>query len=254
MKKIGLVILALVLILGTMGVGFAMWSQTVTVSGTVGTGNVALTISNPSCDLYMKDLDADTAHEPAGSNVWGYQVVDQSGQPSFDGNGNPIIDLTQPFFYEQPDTGWRNPPNNPDYLIVGWCAINSIDNTTHTVTATWHNIFPWPWPSSITYPAGAPSSTFATQVCDFDVTNSSSIPVKLHVVAPSSVGGIAFEIGYYNPATGVWFNSGLEGMQLEPGVTVHVQMGFTVTEASPQGFSGTFPVTIQGVQWNEYTP
>jgi hypothetical protein len=256
MKKIGFVILALILILGTMGVAFSMWSQTVTVTGQVNTGNVTLTVSNPSCDLYFKDLDAGTAGEPAGSNVWGYMVTNGSGQPSFDGNGNPIIDQTRlPFFYEQPDHGWATNPS--DYLLVGWAAISSINNAAvggPTVTATWHNIFPWPWPSSITYPPGAPSTTFATQVCDFDVTNSSSIPVRLHIVAPASVDGMAFEIGYYNPATGVWFSSGLEGMQLEPGGTVHVQLGFTVTEDSPQGFNGSFTVTIQGVQWNEYVP
>lgn len=48
MKKIGFVILALVLVLGTMGLGYAMWSQTITINGNVNTGNVTLTVSNPS--------------------------------------------------------------------------------------------------------------------------------------------------------------------------------------------------------------
>ena len=44
MKKIGLLCLALVLALGTLGVGYAMWSDTITITGTVNTGSVDLDI------------------------------------------------------------------------------------------------------------------------------------------------------------------------------------------------------------------
>lgn len=40
MKKIGLICLALVLALGGLGVGFAMWSETLTITGTVDTGDL----------------------------------------------------------------------------------------------------------------------------------------------------------------------------------------------------------------------
>ena len=40
MKKIGLLLLALVLALGTLGVGYAMWSDTLTITGNVNTGEV----------------------------------------------------------------------------------------------------------------------------------------------------------------------------------------------------------------------
>ena len=42
MKKIGLICLALVLALGTIGVGYALWSDTLFLEGTVGTGNIGL--------------------------------------------------------------------------------------------------------------------------------------------------------------------------------------------------------------------
>ena len=42
MKKIGLLCLALVLALGTLGVGYAMWFDTVTIEGTVDTGSLDL--------------------------------------------------------------------------------------------------------------------------------------------------------------------------------------------------------------------
>jgi hypothetical protein len=258
MKKLGFIAISLVTVLATLGIGFSMWSQTVTINGQVSTGNVNLTVSNPSCDIYFKDLDADVAHEPAGSNVWGYMVTNGSGQPVFDGNGVPVIDLSRPLFYEQPDHGWAITPS--DYLAVGWAAISSFNNAAiggPTVVATWHNIFPWPWPSSVTYPAGAPSSTFATQVCDFDVTNNGNIPVKLNIGIDSSLlagSGLNVEIGWYNPSNGQWLSSGLQGMQLEPLSTVHVQIGLTPDESTTQGFNGSFTVTIQGVQWNEYAP
>ena len=50
MKKIGLICLALILALGTLGVGYAMWKDTVVINGTVETGTVRLGISKASCD------------------------------------------------------------------------------------------------------------------------------------------------------------------------------------------------------------
>jgi len=47
MKRIGLLCLALVLALGALGVGFAMWFDTVTVTGTVNTGDVAWEVEGP---------------------------------------------------------------------------------------------------------------------------------------------------------------------------------------------------------------
>ncbi|MCD6391565.1 MAG: hypothetical protein J7L92_06220, partial [Dehalococcoidia bacterium] len=54
MKKIGLLSLALVLALGTLGVGFAMWQDTVTIEGTVNTGSVDLDIEELSSTWVYK--------------------------------------------------------------------------------------------------------------------------------------------------------------------------------------------------------
>lgn len=40
MKKIGLICMALVMALGSLGVGYAMWSKTLIIDGSVGTGDV----------------------------------------------------------------------------------------------------------------------------------------------------------------------------------------------------------------------
>jgi len=49
MKKIGLICLALVLALGALGVGFAMWDKTLYIDGTVNTGEVNAIFTTASC-------------------------------------------------------------------------------------------------------------------------------------------------------------------------------------------------------------
>jgi len=46
MKKIGLLIIAVVIALGSLGVGYAMWSDTITISGTASTGMVVLCVED----------------------------------------------------------------------------------------------------------------------------------------------------------------------------------------------------------------
>lgn len=57
MKKIGLLCLALVLALGTLGVGYAMWFDEVTIEGTVETGSVEISIESLSETYVYKDLE-----------------------------------------------------------------------------------------------------------------------------------------------------------------------------------------------------
>jgi predicted ribosomally synthesized peptide with SipW-like signal peptide len=49
MKKISLICLALILALGSLGVGYAMWSDTVVINGSVETGSVILGVSKIWC-------------------------------------------------------------------------------------------------------------------------------------------------------------------------------------------------------------
>ena len=48
MKKTGLLVLSLVLALGALGIGYAAWSQTLTVTGNVNTGSYIVTMTSPT--------------------------------------------------------------------------------------------------------------------------------------------------------------------------------------------------------------
>jgi hypothetical protein len=56
MKKIGLLSLALVLALGVLGVGYAMWKDEVTIEGTVNTGTVVIDIVELSETYVYKNV------------------------------------------------------------------------------------------------------------------------------------------------------------------------------------------------------
>jgi len=85
MKKIGLLSLALVLALGALGVGYAAWTDTITIDGTVNTGSVDLEVVYYSGTEIYKDLCSEemvTVHwakDAAGATVW------QDGTPPANG-------------------------------------------------------------------------------------------------------------------------------------------------------------------------
>ena len=76
MKKIGLLSLALVLALGALGVGYAHWTDTITVEGTVCTGSVDINVVYLSGSDVYKDLSNDHLvyyfwlKDPAGAIIW----------------------------------------------------------------------------------------------------------------------------------------------------------------------------------------
>jgi len=59
MKKIGLLSLALVLALGTLGIAYAAWTDTITIEGTVNTGTLNIDPVAFSSTYIYKDTDSD---------------------------------------------------------------------------------------------------------------------------------------------------------------------------------------------------
>jgi len=89
MKKIGLLALALVLALGALGVGYAAWTDQITVEGTVNTGSVDINAVYFSGTTVYKDLTTDEMInyfwvKDAGGNVmWSSPTVEPSGDNYF---------------------------------------------------------------------------------------------------------------------------------------------------------------------------
>ena len=68
MKKLGLICMSLVLALGALGVGYAMWSDTLTIDGTVTTGDVDIDLIALSGTWLYKDTVEHTSYVHHG---WG---------------------------------------------------------------------------------------------------------------------------------------------------------------------------------------
>jgi hypothetical protein len=120
-KKIGLLALALVLALGALGVGYAMWTDTITIHGTVETGSVDINVEYYSGTDIYKDLSSDnltTYHwltDAAGNLKW------SSGTP-----------------YD---------PNNADHFLVASAATSSTldlnnEPVDDEIDITFTNAFP----------------------------------------------------------------------------------------------------------------
>jgi hypothetical protein len=111
MKKIGLLSLALVLALGALGVGYAHWTDTICIEGTVNTGSVDINVEYYSGTDIYKDLRTDGivtvywVKDCAGNIVW------SSGTP--------------------PEEG----------LLVAWAAAEP-GPADDTVVITYNNTFP----------------------------------------------------------------------------------------------------------------
>ncbi len=76
MKKIGLLCLALVLALGTLGVGYAAWTDSIAIDGTVNTGDVDINVERVSSTWVYKNLDT---HEVVVLHGW---TDDQPAPPA----------------------------------------------------------------------------------------------------------------------------------------------------------------------------
>jgi len=107
MKRIGLLCLAIVLALGTLGVGYAAWTDTVYITGTVNTGNVDWEIvpgsqsqksDDPDWNCFW-DLEVGTrAPDPEGKNVATTTVVIESvAHPHL---MTVTLDNAYPYYYD----------------------------------------------------------------------------------------------------------------------------------------------------------
>lgn len=152
-KKIGLLCLALVLAMGALGVGFAMWSDTIYIKGIVQTGTVDVQFSNQrSNDSFTTPPDLSTG-DPALPGSWTH------------------ADLDTPMTWT-----WAGDVNMPASKEVG-----SIDCTITTDCATNDTL-------NVTIADGYPSYFGGI---GFTIDNMGTVPVKVDTIQLTSIGGVA---------------------------------------------------------------
>jgi len=234
MKKIGLLALALVLALGALGVGYAAWTDTVTIEGTVNTGTV---------DLVVEEY----------SGMWMWKIP--GGRPDYELSTDPA--------YTPTATGGDY--DDPFIVAYSSAAQTSAGATPapvdDSVTVTFDNLFP------LTDAAG----TVIPWEADFECHYVGSIPVKVMLEAieieadkGSDFSDLTIDISGYVKLDGAtsWTKvtpAELEGTQLHYCDWVRFVIEILVPQHAGEaenvpnmGQSGTITGQIKVIQWNEY--
>jgi hypothetical protein len=238
MKKIGLLCLALVLALGTLGVGFAHWSQEIVINQEVTTGEVKVGVFGVATDpAEVEDKDICTVTVTNGYISAGI------GGPVIPGNNGAIK-----FRKDLPDGSIASalyPAGTYDFFPSTTIAIDSY------------------------YP-----SLYILE--DFVITNGGTIPVKLDVTLTVTDPDGVYDhldltaVRVWKESGGVWeelyVSSGkanvelpklevaLEGIQLEGCETILIWMDKHLQQEAPQGKRASMTLTVDAVQWNLYMP
>ena len=138
MKKIGLLCLALVLALGALGVGFATWTDTLYIDGTVNTGTVSWEFyGNPAVDpvpppsITQDDHGIDPGHtKDVGSTSATFTDSDNDGDLD---TMNLLIDNAYPCYNNH--VGFWLHCNGSVPLVIQKVIISDADET-YELTAT----------------------------------------------------------------------------------------------------------------------
>jgi hypothetical protein len=230
MKKIGIVSLTLVLALGVLGVGYAMWSDTVTIDGSVETGSVNLDIVEVSETYVYKVVQAFDA----------YSVGDMICSPT-------------PMTLEQDD-----PPDGINNLLEVSSATTTInaggaEPVDESVTMTFTNLFP-------TDPADCEI------VADLVIHYTGSIPAHIATTGPTWTGDdlsayidfewLYMEQGGASCTGGTWVPATLADIQLHDCDCLKLNVivdgeQLQLDGVNAQSLYGEFDMTFTAHQWNE---
>ncbi len=148
MKKVGLILLALVLALGVLGVGYAMWSDTLLINGTVNTGTVDINVGDSTTYSGTSVLKVIGAHD-------GYTL------------GQMVV-------IEIPDdmdlTAYNTLIGSEDFEVVAIAKATSTDEDE--INFTFNNLFPV---------AGSYTNGYLSYCADIGIDYDGSIPVHIAV-------------------------------------------------------------------------
>jgi hypothetical protein len=271
MKKFGLICMAVVLALGTLGVGYAMWSDTVTVYTTVMTGNVNVEIvgqksNDPPPHGWDDGIPSDV--DPTPDDGW------------FSGSKDPAHGH-QPFSYSYwANLGTVNPAN---WIWVGERYGKNVASCNCTYT-----------PDTLTIDIDNAYPSYGPDVA-FIVRNTGTIPAKINSIKLTSVttpmgtfvkdinvdvdanetaymvannGAVVVrheELGYPPYAWEPGFDDDyaftfcltslgaqpLLNTQLEPGDYLWGDVGLHVAQSAEQSKSYSFTLVYEFCNWNE---
>jgi len=217
MKKIGLLAITLVIVLGALGIGYARWSDKVTMTANVGTDNVALCITQSGLKAPFSSDACGSGHKDAGG-------LGSTCNPLVIGEGQP------------------NPPKDVACTDVTW-----VD--CHTLSIVVTNGYPY-------YAAGVdftvcnngsvPVKIWKVVISD-DFGNSHTFY--------GSPADAAIDLNNDGKCDMIidWGDSW--GNQLENQVCADESLAFILLEDIPQNQTNTlhFTITLTAVQWNEYS-
>jgi hypothetical protein len=210
MKKIGLIAIVVVLALGIIGVGYAAWSQSITVSGTANVGSFGVKFENAASN------DAGTANDPSSAGAW-----------TFSGTGVP------------PYT-WSG-TNLSQNVASTTGVITSVTKTNDTLTITLTNAYPGYYGSIAADVLNTGSVPVKMTVVQSAVTPSgtgaSATDVKINYS------------GVFNDTSATQINasSGLQTGFITIGIGTE---GGATTEPQMTGGTYTFTVTLTATQVN----
>jgi hypothetical protein len=118
MKKIGIFCLALVVAIGALGIGYASWTDSIFINGTVNTGSVDIDVVAVSGSTIWKDTDPG---EPL-NNMHVYRWLDNATVPG------RVAEIG------------TNPESVPTSFVVAWAETEYIDDDE--IAITFNNAFP----------------------------------------------------------------------------------------------------------------
>jgi predicted ribosomally synthesized peptide with SipW-like signal peptide len=227
MKKIGLLCLALVLAVGALGIGYAAWTDTITIGGSVTTGDVCIEFTCP----FGPSGESEDASPP-------YTAGEGASASSFDWNATV-----------EGSNFWLDPVRMDKN--VAWVTSNCTEVTPprKAVTLTFHNVYP----------------SYFSHIA-FGIHNCGTIPVKLDHVTFTDANGNAqtlYDDGYLvfdlsNNGTNdfelYWGDN--FGDQIEPcsGWSMDFWTHFMQDEGIDFSVPHTYTLTIEivVVQWDGY--
>ena len=229
MKKIGLICLTLVFALGAMGVGYAMWTDTIDIDGTVNTGTVNIVVENYS-----------------GQWMWKIPGGDPDYELSTDKTYTPTSTITPTPFVVAYSEARQAMSGDPTPTPI-----------EDAVTVEFDNIFPvegaWEADFEAHYIGSIPVKVVVSNIdieLEGDPENTLDIDVQAYV---------DYNDGQPGPWEGPYEN--VDGIQLHNSDRIRFVIIITVPQHELEednevnmGLTGTVTGTIQVVQWNEYTP